>query len=96
MLVNGLNTSLFFLLRAGGKTEIVFIFDSLYGWLLSVPVAFIAVQFFELPLKNMYVFVYSFDIIKSILGIFLIISRKWYKNLTLDLGSKMEEVQNEK
>lgn len=95
MVINGLNTSLFFLLRAGGKTEVVFIFDSFYGWLISVPVAFIVVQFFEISLQNMYVFVYSLDIIKSVLGIILIISKKWYKNLTLNLKDTMEVHHNE-
>lgn len=90
LMINGLNTCLFYLLRAGGKTEVVFFFDSFYGWIISIPFAIIIVTFIKLPLKQMYISVYLIDLIKTIIGIILIITKKWYKNLTLDMNKEIE------
>ena len=82
LLLNGLNTTLFFLLRSGGKTEVVFFFDSVYGWIVMLPFAFILVNFTQLSFMVVYMLVYSIDIIKVFIGGTLIIRKKWYKNLT--------------
>ena len=82
--INGVNTCLFFLLRGGGKTEIVFIFDSVYGWLISIPFAFVLVKFTSLSLKQVYVYVYLIDLIKTLIGSGLLISKKWFNNLTIE------------
>ena len=83
LIINSINTTLFFLLRAGGKTEIVFFFDSCYGWIISIPFAIILVNCTSLSLKQVYIFVYLMDLLKTVIGMILLLSKKWYKNLTL-------------
>lgn len=81
LLINGINTTLFFLLRSGGKSGVVFFFDSVYGWIIMLPFAFVLVNFTSLSLMVVYMLVYSIDIIKIVIGSILILKRKWYKNL---------------
>lgn len=90
LLVSGINLTLFFLLRAGGKTEIVFLFDSCFCWLISIPFAIVLVNFTNMDFKTLYVLVYSIEIIKAIVGMILLLSKKWYKNLVVD--SNIESV----
>ena len=80
-----MNTTLFFLLRAGGKTEIVFLFDSFYCWVISIPIAYFLSEFTSLSFENIYMLIYSIEIIKTLIGVILLLSKKWYKNLILDL-----------
>ena len=84
LLINGMNTCLFFLLRAGGRTEIVFIFDSFYCWIISIPFALLLYKNTTLSLKEFYPIVYLIDIIKTIVGLSLLFFKKWYKNLTIN------------
>jgi Na+-driven multidrug efflux pump len=90
LIVSGINLTLFFLLRAGGKTEIVFLFDSCFCWLISIPFAIVLVNFTNMDFKTLYVLVYSVEIIKAIVGMVLLLSKKWYKNLVVD--SNIESV----
>ena len=82
LLINGVNTSLFFLLRGGGKTGAVFFFDSFYGWVISIPLSFILSSYTNISFINMYIIVYLSDALKMIVGFILLLSKKWYKNLT--------------
>ena len=90
LIVSGINLTLFFLLRAGGKTEIVFLFDSCFCWLISIPFAIVLVNFTNMDFKTLYILVYSVEIIKAIVGMILLLSKKWYKNLVVD--SNIESV----
>ncbi len=83
IVINGMNTSMFFLLRAGGRTGVVFFFDSFYGWIISIPLSCLLTYVFRMELIPLYITVYTVDIIKSIIGFILIFNRKWYKNLTV-------------
>jgi putative MATE family efflux protein len=85
LLINGVNTTIFFLLRSGGKTSIVFLFDSCYGWIVSLPIAFILVKCTSLSFVQLYMIIYSIDIIKTLIGMILIIKKKWLRNLTTSL-----------
>ena len=82
LLINGVNTSLFFLLRGGGKTGVVFFFDSFYGWVVSIPLAFVLSSCTNISFINMYIVVYLSDSLKMIVGFILLLSKKWYNNLT--------------
>ena len=93
ILLAGLNTTLFFLLRAGGRTEIVFLFDSFYCWIVSIPVAYILATFTNLSFESIYMIVYSIEIIKTFVGVILLLSKKWYKNLVSDYSS-LQTVNN--
>ena len=71
----------YFTLRSGGKTIITFLFDSVYVWVLCIPVAFILSRFTEMKIIPMYCIVQSLELIKCIIGYLFLRSRKWVNNL---------------
>lgn len=82
LLINGINTTLFFLLRAGGKTGVVFLFDCVFGYFITLPLSIIICYLTPLNFVSMYMIIYSVDLLKTILGFILLLSKKWCKNLT--------------
>ena len=73
--------SCYFTLRAGGQSVITFVFDSLYQWTLVVPLAFVLSRFTALPILPMYIAVQSTELIKCVLGHYLVKKRKWVRDL---------------
>lgn len=83
ILINAVNTSSFFIIRSGGKTLFVLLFDSVFGWFFQVPFAFLVLRYASLPLKIYFPLILYIEIIKIILGLILIVSKKWINNLTV-------------
>lgn len=81
MPANAFTYECYFAFRSGGKSWITFAFDSLYVWVLSVPTAFLLTSFTSLPILPIYIIVQSFDLIKCVLGYFLIKKGSWANNL---------------
>jgi len=79
--MHSFTNSCYFTLRSGGKTLITFIFDSLYLWVLCVPVAFVLSRFSGMHILPMYIIVQSLDLIKCGIGFYMVKSRKWVKDL---------------
>lgn len=73
----------YFTLRSGGKTIITFIFDSAYVWTICIPVAFVLSRFTDIPLVKMFLIVQSLNIIKCIIGFFLVKKKSWVNNLVV-------------
>ncbi len=71
----------YFTLRSGGKTVITFLFDSFFLWAVYVTTAFILTRFTNLPIFAIYFIVNSLYVIKSIIGIIMVRSKKWVVNL---------------
>ncbi len=71
----------YFTLRSGGKTIITFLFDSVYVWVLCIPVAFVLSRFTDMRILPMYCIVQSLELIKCVIGYFFLKSRKWVNNL---------------
>ena len=80
--VQGILNTLYFTLRAGGKTLITFIFDSVFSWSVTVPTALILSMLTDLPVLTVYAIVQSADIIKTIIGAIMIKKGIWITNLT--------------
>ena len=78
-----LNTC-YFTLRSGGKTIITFIFDSGFTWACVIPVAFCLTSFTSLPILTVYIIVSLLDILKCIIGFFMVRSGRWVVNLVAD------------
>ena len=74
----------YFTLRSGGKTIITFLFDSAFTWVICVPAAFILSRYTDFPILTIYIIVYSLDIIKCMVGFFMIRSRIWANNLVAE------------
>jgi len=73
--------SCYFTLRSGGKTMITFVFDSLYLWTLCVPLAFILSRYTSVRILPMYIIIQSLEILKCIIGFYMVRSKKWVKDL---------------
>ena len=81
MPVNAFTNSCYFTLRSGGKTIITFIFDSAFVWAICVPVAFLLSRYTSLAILPMYIAVQALDLIKCVIGFYLVKKRKWVNNL---------------
>lgn len=76
--------SSYFTLRSGGKTVITFLFDSVYLWVLSMPLAYVLSRFTPMPIVPLYLCVNLVNIIKCILGFILVKKGVWINNIVSD------------
>jgi Na+-driven multidrug efflux pump len=81
MPVHGFNNACFFTLRSGGKTLITVLFDSLYVWVLCIPLAYVLSRYSSMNILTMYILVYTMDLIKAAVGFVLVKKQVWVKNL---------------
>lgn len=79
--VQGVLNALYFTLRSGGKTLVTFLFDSVYSWCVTLPIAILLCFFTPLPILGVYSVVQAADIIKVIVGYVLIKKGKWISNI---------------
>ena len=69
-------------LRAGGETKVAMKIDLSTVWLIGVPLAFIGALVLKLPVEYVFLLVTMEEVVKAFLGIPIIKSGKWIKNLT--------------
>ena len=81
MPVHGFNNSCFFTLRSGGKTIVTFLFDSVYLWVLCVPLAFVLSRFTAMPILPLFIVIQLLDLVKAAVGFVLVKKKVWVKNL---------------
>lgn len=73
----------YFTLRSGGKTIVTFLFDSVFLWGVSIPVAFVLSRYTELHSIPLYLSCQLLDIIKCIIGFVLVKKGVWLQNIVL-------------
>ncbi|MBR6839462.1 MAG: MATE family efflux transporter [Oscillospiraceae bacterium] len=78
---NAFTNACFFTLRSGGKSLLTFLYDSVYIWVLSVPLTLFLVKGTDLPIIPIYAICYGVDILKCIVGYILVKKRIWVNNL---------------
>lgn len=71
----------YFTLRSGGKTIITFLFDSAYTWVLVIPFASLLAKYTTLPIVLVFFLVQFTEIIKVIIGFFMVRSNAWLQNI---------------
>lgn len=71
----------YFTLRSGGKTIVTFLFDSVYTWVVMIPYAFVLSHFTTLSITMVFFLVSFTEIIKVIIGFFMIKSNVWLQNI---------------
>lgn len=71
----------YFTLRSGGRTGITFIFDSVYTWIVLIPFAFVLVNFTDLSIMSVFFMVQFSEIIKVVIGSFMLKSGIWICNI---------------
>lgn len=81
MPVDAFNNACYFTLRSGGKTVITTIFDSVFFWGVSIPLAFCLTRFTQMNIILIYFIVLASQLLKLGLGLFMVRSGVWAKNI---------------
>ena len=71
----------YFTLRSGGKTIVTFLFDSVFVWCVSVPIAFVLSRYTALSVVMIFAFVQMGDWIKCVIGFILVKKGVWLQNI---------------
>ena len=67
----------YFTLRSGGKTLVTFVFDSVFTWVIVVPLAFALAHFTGLGIVSVYFLVQATELIKVTIGYHMVKSNVW-------------------
>lgn len=84
MPVHAYSNAAYFTLRSGGKTFVTFLFDSFFSCVVVAPVAYCLSRFTHLPIVPLFLCCQSMELIKSIVGFFMIRSGIWIQNIVKD------------
>lgn len=71
----------FFTIRAGGKTIVTFLYDSLNLWVINIPLAFCLTRYTDLPIVPIYFICQMAEIVKLIAGYILVKKGVWLNNI---------------
>ena len=74
----------YFTMRSGGKTFVTFLFDSVFMWIVSVPLTFFLSRYTNMYVLNIFIAVQLADIIKTTVGLVLIKKGVWVQNIVSD------------
>lgn len=74
----------YFTLRSGGKTIITFVFDSLFVWIASIPLAFCLTRFTDMNIVLVYLCCQLIEIVKCVIGYVLVKKGVWIHNIVID------------
>ncbi len=67
----------YFTLRSGGKTVVTFLFDSVFTWVIVVPVAFFLAKYTGLGIVTVYFLVQATELVKVVIGYCMVRSNVW-------------------
>ena len=79
--LNALTNVEYWTIRAGGRTYITMLFDSVFTWVVLVPLAWMLIHRTALPLLSVYIVVSSSEILKTIIGMVLVRKGIWVQNI---------------
>lgn len=71
----------YFTLRSGGKTIITFLFDSVFLWCVSIPVAYVLSRHTAMAIAALYLSCQMLDLIKCAIGFVLVKKGVWLNNI---------------
>ncbi len=75
----------YFTIRSGGRTVITFLFDAVYTWCVTVLLAFCLARYTTLNIVEMYFCVQFIDVIKLVIGLVMLRSDFWARNVVSDI-----------
>ena len=81
--------SSYFTLRSGGRVGITFVFDSVYMWVIVMPVCYLLSRYTGMNIYYMFPICQGTEIFKAALGLALLLRGSWVKQLVGD-GEKKE------
>ncbi len=74
--------AVYFAMRSGGKTVVTFFFDCGFIWLGSLPLAYCLSRFTAIPIVPLFILCSCAELLKCVIGYFIIRSDFWIRNLT--------------
>ena len=74
----------YFTLRSGGKTIITFLFDSMFVWVVSIPLAMCLARLTSWNIVLIYFVCQSAEIVKCVIGFILVKKGIWITNITVN------------
>lgn len=83
MPINAFMNVSYFTLRSGGKTIVTFLFDSVFMWVVSIPVAYTLSRHTNIPIVPLYFMCQMVDLIKCFIGFVLVKKGVWIQNIVL-------------
>ena len=92
MPVHAVMNASYWTIRAGGRTYITVLTDSVYTWVVSVPLAWVLIHVTALPLIEAYIFVNLADILKMTIGIVLVSRGIWMRNIITGEAIRPEQL----
>jgi len=81
---NAITHASYFTIRSGGKTLLTFIFDSGFMWAVPVPLALCLSRFTGIGIVPLYLICHFADLLKCVVGLYMLKSGTWIKNLTTE------------
>lgn len=75
----------YFTLRSGGKTGITFFFDFSFTWLFMIPLGFFLSYLTDINIYLLYALVTFSEIVKVVIGYFMVRSDMWINNIVNDI-----------
>lgn len=82
--IHALIHATYFTIRSGGRTFITFLFDSVYTWCVPVVISFTLCRYTSIGIVMVYLIVQFSDILKLMIGIPMLKSGIWAKNIIKD------------
>lgn len=81
MPADAFNNACYFTLRSGGKTFVTTLFDSVFVWVVNIPLAFCLTRFTQMNIIMIYFIVLASQLIKLSIGFLMVRSGVWAKNI---------------
>ena len=75
----------YFTIRSGGRTVITFLFDAVYTWAVTVLLTFLLTRFTDMTIIQIYACVQFIDIVKLVIGLFMLRSDFWARNVVSNI-----------
>ena len=79
--VNAFLNTCYFTIRAGGRTVITFLFDSVFIWVVSIPCAYFLSRYTDMSIVPLYLCCQLLDLIKCVIGFIMVKKGMWISNL---------------
>ena len=76
-----LNTSIYFILRAGGDMKSTLLLDSTYMWTINLTSVGLATYFTDLSIMGLYIIGQITDIVKLLIAFYFVKQERWLVNL---------------
>lgn len=81
----------YFTLRSGGQVMVTILFDSVFMWVVAIPVARILADLTTMSIHLLFPICHGLEIIKGFIGLALVIKKGWVKQLVGDFQTEPKE-----